>query len=161
MLVDWWCMCKFSGTIHLVFLCLLYLGLFGLWRRLWLYFRCFSVGKDETCYVVCLVYSLAREEHKNFDGVEWPDHVIKQILLRSMYEWMTTLDSITSSFFLEFIDLLNLIVRLFLWFFLFGKDSIFWKTFFFLGKTDSLSYVLLWSWKWAGKHFLLFGSHIK
>jgi hypothetical protein len=74
---------------------------------------------------VCLVYSLAREEHKNFDGVEWPDHVFKQILLRSMYEWMTTLDSITSSFFLEFIDLLNLIVRLFLWFFLFGKDSIF------------------------------------
>ena len=42
-----------------------------------------------------------------FDGVECPNHNIKQFLLRSFYERMTTLGSITSLPYLHFINLLN------------------------------------------------------
>ena len=42
-----------------------------------------------------------------FDGVERPNHNIKQFLLRSFYERMTTLGSITSLPYLDFINLLN------------------------------------------------------
>lgn len=52
------------------------------------------------CYsIMCAdrraVYHLVREYSRTFDHVEWPFHVIKNMMLRSLCEWMPVLNCIT------------------------------------------------------------------
>lgn len=43
-----------------------------------------------------------------FYGVECQNHLLKESILRSLYDWLTTLGSIPAPSYLEFLDLLNL-----------------------------------------------------
>lgn len=47
---------------------------------------------------VCVGDHFTERNSRTFDGVEWPNHVVKQMILKSVYKWMTVLSSIPPFF---------------------------------------------------------------
>ena len=77
--------------------------------------HCWSVGKENFIIIGtwkfgrlfhCVLRTIWRERNSRrlevltFDGLEWPIHIIKQMMLQSLYERITVLSSIPSSFFM-------------------------------------------------------------
>ena len=109
---------------------------------------------------MCVLWTIWRERNRRISyGVEYPNHIIKQLLLRSFYETMSVWlqGSITSLCYSDFIDLLNLTLK----FFRSGSSAhfvhltslLFWKKLFLLLKKNfrwlisinmSPSYSLMW-----------------
>lgn len=114
-LIDWCCMCKvmtqlsifttlFSGTRFLAFCVYIIQDCLGYAEDLCL--RYCSVGRKINYHIHSKIWKAIPL------FVLWtlwaPQSCYQEILLRSLYEWMTSLGCIPSSSFLEFINLLNL-----------------------------------------------------